>query len=118
MSHQPNRRRFLQTTAATGIGFWVAGGVQAQESSSPNEQIAMASVGIGGKGSSDSDDAGETVHMVAICDVDENRLRRCRDKRFPKAKRYTDFRKMLDEMGRASTRSPSARPTTRTPRPP
>ena len=58
MPQQTNRRQFMQTTAATGIGFWVAGGVQAQESKSPNERIAFASVGIGGKGSSDSNDAG------------------------------------------------------------
>ena len=50
MANRTNRRQFLQTTAATGIGFWVAGGVQAKESHSPNERIAMASIGVGGKG--------------------------------------------------------------------
>ena len=39
--------------------------------------------------------------MVAICDVDENKLERRRPARFPKAKRFTDFRKMLDEMGKS-----------------
>jgi predicted dehydrogenase len=38
--------------------------------------------------------------MVAICDVDENTLN-TGEKRFPKAKRYTDFRKLLDEMGKS-----------------
>ncbi len=52
------RREFLKTTAATGIGFWVAGGLRAQESRSPNEKIAMAAVGVDGKGASDSADAG------------------------------------------------------------
>jgi len=99
MSYRTNRRRFLQTTAATGVGLWVAGGVRAQESTSPNERIAMASIGIGGKGSSDSRDAGSAGDMVAICDTDENLLNKAGKKRFPKAKRYTDFRKMLDEMG-------------------
>jgi predicted dehydrogenase len=37
---------------------------------------------------------------VAICDVDENTLN-TGEKRFPKAKRYTDFRKLLDEMGKS-----------------
>ena len=101
MSHRTNRRRFLQTTAVTGIGFWVAGGVRAQESKSPNGKIAMASIGVGGKGSSDSDDAGNVGDMVAICDVDEGTLNKAGEKRFPKAKRYTDFRKMLDEMGKS-----------------
>ncbi|HUT09966.1 MAG TPA: Gfo/Idh/MocA family oxidoreductase [Thermoguttaceae bacterium] len=94
---RPSRRQFLQTTAATGIGYWVAGGVRAQESTSPNERIAMASVGIGGKGSSDSADAGRSGDMVAICDVDTNRLEGT-GKKFDKAKQYTDFRKMLEEM--------------------
>ena len=51
MADRSNRRQFLQTTAATGIGFWVAGGIQAKESHSPNGRIAMASIGVGGKGS-------------------------------------------------------------------
>jgi predicted dehydrogenase len=100
MSHRTNRRTFLQTTAATGIGFWVAGGAGAQDSKSPNERIAMASIGIGGKGSSDSGDAGSMGDMVAVCDTDENTLNGA-GKRFAKAKRYTDFRKMLDEMGKS-----------------
>jgi predicted dehydrogenase len=102
MSRETSRRRFLQTTAATmGVGYWVAGGVQAQESKSPNQRIAMASIGIGGKGTSDSDDAGKRGDMVAICDVDEGRLNQAGENRFPKAKRYTDFRKLLDEMGKS-----------------
>ena len=100
MPHQATRRQFLQTSAVAGVGFWVAGGVQAAESSSPNEKIAMASVGIGGKGDSDSNDAGRSGDMVAICDVDENTLNGGA-RRFPKAKKYTDFRKMLDEMGKS-----------------
>ncbi len=98
MGFKSNRRQFLQTSAAIGAGYWVAGGAMAQESNSPNEKIAMASVGIGGKGSSDSADAGRSGDMVAICDVDEKRLEGA-GKRFPGAKQFTDFRKMLEEMG-------------------
>ncbi len=98
MPSRASRRQFLQTTAAAGIGYWVAGGVRAGESESPNERIAMASVGIGGKGSSDSADAGRSGDMVAICDVDEARLGAA-GKRFEGAKLFTDFRVMLEEMG-------------------
>ena len=99
-AHRPSRRQFLKTTAAasTSIGYFVAAGAEAQESKSPNEKLAMAAIGIGGKGSSDSQDAGRAGEMVAICDVDENRLRGAGN-RYRKAKQYTDFRKMLEEMG-------------------
>jgi len=98
MACKPSRREFLQTSAGIGIGYWVAGGVAAQESKSPNEKIQMASVGIGGKGSGDSRDAGGSGQMIAICDVDKGRLEGA-GKRFKDAKKYTDFRKMLEELG-------------------
>ncbi len=101
MPYQSNRRGFLEATAATGIGFWVAGGLLAKESKSPNQRIAMASVGVGGKGGEDSTDAGKAGDMVAICDIDENHLNNAGTRRFKKAKRYTDFRKMLEEMGKS-----------------
>ncbi len=100
MAAKTTRRQFVQTTAAVGIGYWVAGGVQAQESKSPNEKVAIACVGIEGKGKSDSDDADRYGQVVAICDIDEDRLGP-RSLRFPKAKPYTDFRKMLEEMGKS-----------------
>jgi hypothetical protein len=49
MSQDTNRRQFMQTTAAAGIGYWVAGDVAAQESKSLNEQSAKAGIGPGGK---------------------------------------------------------------------
>lgn len=97
MPRQSSRRQFLQTTAATGVGFWVAAGLQAEESKSPNERIRFACVGVGGKGSSDSSDAGNHGDVVAICDVDDNTLNGASQK-FSKAKKYNDFRKMFDEM--------------------
>jgi predicted dehydrogenase len=97
MSFRSNRRQFLQTTAAAGIGFWVAGGVQAKESRSPNERVAIAAIGVGGKGSSDTSDAFDNGDLVAICDVDENTLKAGK-KRYPKAKEFTDFRKLLEKM--------------------
>ena len=59
----------------------------------------MASIGLSGKGLSDSNDAGAAGEMVAICDADAHVLNSAGEKRFPKAKRYTDFRKMLEEVG-------------------
>ncbi len=93
-----NRRTFIKSTAAIGAGFWVAGSVVAKASTSANEEIRFACIGVGGKGSSDSLDAAKNGKVVAICDIDETKFEGADDK-FPGAKRYTDFRKMLEEMG-------------------
>src|SRR6516225_2985648 len=82
----PSRRQFLLSTAAAGMGYWVAGGVEAKESTSANGRIAFASIGVAGKGASDSEDAGRAGDMVAICDVDDHTLNNAGDRRFPKAK--------------------------------
>jgi len=97
----PNRREFLSTTAAAAVGYWVAAGAEAKESRSPNERIAFASIGIDGKGASDSEDAGRSGDMVAICDVDDSKLGTAGQRRFTKAKKFNDYRKMLDEMGKS-----------------
>ena len=99
MLNRTTRREFIATTAATGMGFWVAGGVQAKESKSPNERIRMASIGVGGRGVPDSVEAAKHGDMVAICDTDKGSLAAAAKKRFTKAKTYTDYRKMFDEMG-------------------
>jgi len=104
MSNQSNRRRFLKTTAMTGIGFWLAGNASSAEEAqpkverSPNERIAFACIGVDGMGANDSAAAAKAGDVVAICDVDEQKLNVAGERRFPKAKRYTDFRKMLEEM--------------------
>jgi predicted dehydrogenase len=99
MAQNPNRRQFLQTTAAVaGVGFF-SSVAASQDSKSPNERIRFASIGIGGKGSSDSGDAGNSGDMVAICDIDDGRLNNAA-KRFSKAKKYNDYRKLLDESGK------------------
>lgn len=100
MSYLTDRRRFLQTTAATGVGVFVAGRAAAEDSKSPNERIRFACIGVGGKGSSDSADAKKAGDVVAIVDIDDNTLEKAGSKSFPSAARYTDFRKMLDEMGK------------------
>ncbi len=85
----------LRSVWGTG---WLAA-LPAQESKSPNERLRMACIGVGGKGASDSDDAARFGDVVAICDIDEQRLEGRAKGPFEKSKRYTDFRKMFDELG-------------------
>jgi predicted dehydrogenase len=98
MSKRNSRRNFIKTSAAIGAGYWVAGGVTLKASLSANEEIRFGCIGIGGKGSSDSADAAANGKVVAICDIDESRFEGAADK-FPGATKYTDYRKMLEEMG-------------------
>ena len=93
-----NRRTFVKSTAALGLGLWAAGGVSAKPSLSANEEIRFGCIGIGGKGSSDSESAKQHGKVVAICDIDRERLGGATDK-FPGASQYTDYRKMLEEKG-------------------
>ena len=100
MSYLTDRRRFLKSTALTGVGVFVAGTAAAEDSKSPNERIRFACIGVGGKGSSDSAEAKKSGDVVAICDIDDNTLAKAAEKSFPSAAKYNDFRKMLDELGK------------------
>jgi predicted dehydrogenase len=64
---------------------------------------------VGGKGSSDVDGAAKVGNIVALCDIDDNHLNakaNHKDKKtgampYVKAKKYNDYRKMFDEMGKS-----------------
>ncbi len=65
-----------------------------------NDRINVACIGVGGKGDSDSSDAAHCGgNIVALCDVDTNTLDH-KSKQFPNAKRFQDYRRMLDEIGK------------------
>src|SRR5215467_9615824 len=93
-----NRREFLRSTAFTTTAFMVlpAGVLGLRAGTSPNEKLNIAGVGIGGQGASDLSNM-ESENIVALCDVDQNHAAHV-FKKYPKAKQFTDYRKMLDEM--------------------
>lgn len=97
MSRKFARRQFLQTASLAGAGFWVAGRGELLRAASPNEQINIACIGVGGKGSSDTDHAANHGNIVALCDIDDKRLA-AKAEKFPLAKTFNDYRKLLDEM--------------------
>lgn len=99
MSQKTTRRDFIQTSAALSTAFWVSGAPRAfSKERSPLERVRYACIGVGGKGSSDSRDAGKHGDVVAICDIDENNLNKA-SKRFKDAAKFVDYREMLVEMG-------------------
>jgi hypothetical protein len=93
------RRQFIKrTSAAAGtaaLAFPFVGSVLGA-----NDRINVACIGVGGKGDSDSSDAASCGgNIVAICDVDKRTLDK-KGQQFPNARKYNDYRRLLDEMGK------------------
>ena len=91
-----NRRRFLagaaMTATATIVPRHVLGGTK---NIAPSEKLNIAGIGVGGMGASNLRQL-ESENIVALCDVDHAYAAET-FKRYPKAKVYTDYRKMLDK---------------------
>jgi predicted dehydrogenase len=96
MQRSIHRRQMLKTTAAVGAGFWLGTSAVSRGAESPNDKLNIACIGIGGRGAANVGGvAGQNI--VALCDVDDERAGSIFE-RFPKAKKFYDFRRMLDEM--------------------
>ena len=95
-----SRREFLKYGAAASTFFivprHVLGGLGFTP---PSDQLNLAAIGSGGKGASDirlaAGDGKERV--IALCDVDFGGSAAKTVEAFPNAKRYADFREMLDK---------------------
>src|SRR4051812_42627207 len=98
MARRTNRRNFLQTSAVIGAGYWAAGGIAPRPSRAAIEKIHFACVGVAGKGSEDSQDAGRNGDVIAICDVDDDRIQAAA-KRWPDAQQFFDYREMFAKLG-------------------
>jgi predicted dehydrogenase len=93
-SHFLNRRRFLQYSmfAAGGTALGAPAILRAAD---VGNKLNIGVIGAGGKGTADSGGvSGENI--VALCDVDEKTLQAAA-KKYPGAKLYRDYRKMLAE---------------------
>ena len=100
MTANPNRRQLLHGGAAALGYFLTAPALSAvREADSPSEKLRFASIGVGGKGDGDCDQAASFGPMVAVCDVDADYLG-AKLKKHAGSKGFADFRKMLDEMGK------------------
>lgn len=98
MVGKSSRRDFLKSALAGGFSVWIVDPARAQGGKSPNERVQFACIGVGGKGDSDTADAARLGDVVAICDVDDNTLNKAAQK-YPNAKKYNDYRRMLEELG-------------------
>ncbi len=89
-----SRRHVLVGGSAALVGCATAK-VRPPRFKSPNDKLNVAAIGAGGKGGVDIG-ACAAENVVALCDVDWKRAAKT-FARFPNARRYTDFRQMLDK---------------------
>jgi predicted dehydrogenase len=99
MKLKSSRRTFIQNTALTAAGFMIVPRhVLGRGFKSPSDKLNIAFIGCGGRGESHINAlVGENI--VAFCDVDEKRAAEVFEA-FPGVPRFTDFRKMFDQMGK------------------
>ncbi len=90
------RRSFLQNAAWTGSGLIILSNSRLVRGTQANSKLNIAGIGIAGRGGEDIRGVA-SENLVALCDVDEKHAAKTFEQ-FPAAKRYKDFRKMLDEV--------------------
>ncbi|MDD2314934.1 MAG: Gfo/Idh/MocA family oxidoreductase [Proteiniphilum sp.] len=102
MSSKISRRRFLETGAIAAAGLTVVPSSVLGKSmgyTAPSDKLNIAGVGIGGMGFANLKNL-ESQNIVGLCDVDWKYSQRVFDY-FPKAKKYYDYRKMYEELGKS-----------------
>ena len=91
-----HRRDFLKTSVLGGTGMVFLENSQSARAYAANEKLNLAIIGVCGQGESNCGNVA-SENLVALCDVDERRAD-ATAKRYPQARRFVDFRKMLDEI--------------------
>lgn len=93
-----SRKDFIKNASLATAGFFVVprhvlGG---PGYTAPSDKLNIAGIGIGGMGGNNIEYlAGLGENIYALCDVDEKYAAKVFEK-YPKAKKYIDFREMLD----------------------
>ena len=111
MNHHISRRRFLgvSASAALGVSASAAGLFNIVPSNTisglghiaPSDKLDIAGIGIGqgGKGRVNINNM-KSENIVALCDIDWGISQEMFDA-YPNAKKYVDYRKMIDEMSKS-----------------
>ena len=91
------RRRFLGKAALGGAGLLFLPSLQSVRGAPANDKMNLALIGVGGRGKWFVDTMPGMSHVVAMCDVNEERAGNAFSK-IPAAKKFHDFRRMLESM--------------------
>lgn len=99
MNTKITRRQFISRTSQIGAGFMIlpAHTISGLGHRSPSDKLHIAGVGIGGKGRWNLG-AMKTENIVGLCDVDQKYAKKVFEE-YQNARRFTDWRRMFDEMG-------------------
>ena len=96
MRQQVTRRTFLRNVAVAGSGLVILSNSGSVRGTPANSKLNIAGIGVGGRGAADINGVADQ-NLLALCDIDWKHAGPTLAK-FPNAKRYHDFRKMLDEV--------------------
>ena len=90
-------REFTKSSALAVMGFQVV----SSRVFGANSRLAVSAIGAGGKGRADIAGVSNAgADIVALCDVDDNRAANTFSA-YSKAKRFKDYRLMLEKMGKS-----------------
>jgi predicted dehydrogenase len=98
-----SRRDFLKSTSLAAAGFFIVPRhVLGRGFVAPSDKLTIAAIGAGGKGESDIFEFSKSpnANIAYLCDVDDRQITKSLG-RFPNAKRYYDFREMLEKEHRS-----------------
>ena len=98
MTMKLSRRRAIQTGAAASAAMFHTSTRRASAADGPNDKLNIACIGIGGRGSANVKGL-SSQNLVALVDVDEKHAGKVFEKH-RSAKRFADYRKMLDAVGK------------------
>ncbi len=103
MSSRISRKDFIKNTGVAAAGFMIVPSCVLGKKAghiSPSDKLNIAGVGVGGMGFANLKNM-PTENVVALVDVDwDYTARNGVFDHYPNAKKYYDFRKMFDEMGK------------------
>ena len=95
MKLHSNRREFLKHSALVSAGFWLARSSATAKGRSPNDKLNIGIIGVHSRGAANLKGV-ETENIAALCDVNEEFLAEAA-KKYPQAKTYSDWRKLVDQ---------------------
>jgi predicted dehydrogenase len=94
MSNRQSRRQFIKQAALAGS--ILAGPPAVLSARAPGDKLNVVIIGCGGRGGSNLQ-AMRGENIVALCDVSDANLQRAA-RNLPNAKKFSDFRKLYDEL--------------------